>query len=105
MVEALSGAVIGEILKKALETIKNGRNFGSTLETSIDILNALEPLVEELKGYNDNDSLDRPRKEIERLETLVTELKELVGKSKNLTRWNLTSFPRYQEKLEKQIRT
>ncbi|AES94773.1 hypothetical protein MTR_5g018170 [Medicago truncatula] len=60
MRDALSGA---EILKQALEIIKNGRDFGSTLKTSIVILKALEPKVEELKGYND--SLGRPREEIE----------------------------------------
>ncbi|GAU17397.1 hypothetical protein TSUD_232730 [Trifolium subterraneum] len=66
------GAVMGEMVKYALQTIKKGRDFGPTLETNIQTLNALAPLVEEMKGFND--LLDRPREEIKKLETHIREV-------------------------------
>jgi len=99
MADALSGAVVGEIVKKALQTIKKGREFGPTLERNIETLNTLAPLVKEIKGYND--LLDQPSEEIERLEKHIREGEELVRKSKKLTLWNFLSFPGYQGKLKK----
>lgn len=93
------GAVTGEMLKHVLQTIKNGRQFGPTLETNIETLNALAPLVEQIKGYNDE--LDRPREEIGRLESHIREGEELVRKSKKLNRWKFVLFPHYQAKLQK----
>ncbi|CAK8539779.1 unnamed protein product [Lathyrus sativus] len=93
------GAVMGEAVKHALLTIKKGREFAPTLESNIETLKALAPLVEEMKGYNN--LLDRPREEIERLEKHIIEGNELVQKSKKLTLWNFLSFPRYQSKLQK----
>jgi hypothetical protein len=98
------GAIIGELLKKAIQTIKNARDFGSTLQTGIETLNALSPLLEKIKGSTSNDLLDQPRDEhIVRLETHMIEIKELVEKSKKLKRtwWKSFSFPRYQAKLQK----
>ncbi|XP_045814938.1 probable disease resistance protein At5g66900 [Trifolium pratense] len=93
------GAVMGEMVKYAIQTIKKGQDFGPTLETNIQTLNALAPLVEEMKGFND--LLDRPREEINKLETHIREGKELVRKSKKLTLWRFFSFPSYQSKLQK----
>ncbi|XP_073220429.1 protein DA1-related 5-like [Cicer arietinum] len=93
------GAVMGEIVKHAIQTIKKGRDFGPTLEMNIETLNTLAPLVEEMKRYSD--LLDRSRDEIERLEKHITEGQELVTKSKKLNRWKFPSFPRYQSKLQK----
>ncbi|PNY15960.1 putative LRR receptor-like protein kinase [Trifolium pratense] len=53
------GAVTGEVLKYALQTIQNGLEFGPTLEMNIETLNALAPLVEQIKDYSD--LLGRPR--------------------------------------------
>ncbi|WJX60807.1 hypothetical protein P8452_45968 [Trifolium repens] len=93
------GAVMGEMVKYAIQTIKKGQDFGPTLETNIQTLNALAPLVEEMKSFND--LLDRPREEINKLETHIREGKELVRKSKKLTLWRFFSFPSYQSKLQK----
>ncbi|XP_004511973.1 probable disease resistance protein At5g66900 [Cicer arietinum] len=93
------GAVMGEIVKHAIQTIKKGRDFGPTLEKNIETLNNLAPLIEEMKEYND--LLDRPRDEIEKLEKHIREGQELVTKSKKLNRWKFPSFPRYQSKLQK----
>jgi len=94
------GAGMGELVKYAIQTIKGGLEFGSTLETSNETLNALAPYVEKMKGYND--LLDRPKEEIERLEVLIREGQELVRKSNKLTRWNFLLFSHYQRKLKKQ---
>ncbi|WJX55428.1 hypothetical protein P8452_41196 [Trifolium repens] len=93
------GAVMGEMVKYAIQTIKKGQDFAPTLETNIQTLNALAPLVEEMKSFND--LLDRPREEINKLETHIREGKELVRKSKKLTLWRFFSFPSYQSKLQK----
>ncbi|CAI8588808.1 unnamed protein product [Vicia faba] len=93
------GAVMGEVVKYTLQTIKKGREFGPTLETNIETLKALAPIVEEMKDYND--LLDRPRGEIERLEKRIREGEELVKVCKKLTLWNFFSFPSYQGKLQK----
>lgn len=93
------GAVTGEMVKYTLQKIKKGREFRPTLETNIETLKALAPLVEEMKGYND--LLDRPRGEIERLEKRIREGEELVKKCKKFTLWNFFSFPGYQGKLQK----
>jgi hypothetical protein len=99
MADILSGAVTGEMLRYALQTIENGRQFGPTLEMNVETLNALAPLVEQIKDYSD--LLGRPREEIERFETHIKEGKELVRKSKKLTRWKFFCFPHYQTKLRK----
>ncbi|KAL5099324.1 hypothetical protein RYX36_003651 [Vicia faba] len=103
MADLLSGGAVGagtgEVLKHVLLPIKKGREFGPTLETNIETLKALAPIVEEMKGYND--LLDRPREEIERLETHIREGEELVRKSKKLNRWKFLRFPHYQTKLKK----
>jgi hypothetical protein len=98
------GALIGELLKKAIQTIKNAQDFGSTLQTGIDTLNALSPLLEKIKGSTSNDLLDQPRDEdILRLETHMKGIEELVEKSKKIKRtwWKSFSFPSYQAKLRK----
>ncbi|WJX55443.1 hypothetical protein P8452_41211 [Trifolium repens] len=99
MADILSGAVTGEMLRYALQTIQNGRQFGPTLEMNVETLNALAPLVEQIKDYSD--LLSRPREEIERFETHIREGKELVSKSKKLTRWKFFRFSYYQTKLKK----
>ncbi|RHN54078.1 putative powdery mildew resistance protein, RPW8 [Medicago truncatula] len=94
------GAGMGELVKYAIQTINSGLQFGSTLKTSNETLNVLALYVEKMKGYND--LLDRPKEEIGRLEALVREGEELVGKSKKLTWKNFYFFPGYQGKLKKQ---
>jgi len=94
------GAGMGELLKYAIQTIKKGLEFGSTLETSIETLAALAPLVKEMKDVNHLS--DRPKEEIERLETLLREWEEIVTKSSKFTWKNIWSFPSYQSKLQKQ---
>jgi len=101
MAAALTGVVVGKIVNQAFETIKNVREFDSTLERSIETSNALEPLVEQIKGYND--ALDRPREEMERLEK-HTDNKELIKQSKKLSLnlWKFLLFPGQRAKLLKQ---
>jgi hypothetical protein len=99
MADILSGAVTGEMLRYGLQTIQNGRQFGPTLEMNVETLNALAPLVEQIKDYSY--LLGRPREEIERFETHISEGKELVSKSKKLTRWKFFRFSYYQTKLKK----
>ncbi|PNX64026.1 putative disease resistance protein, partial [Trifolium pratense] len=70
------GALMGETVKYALQTIKKGQQFRPTLETNMETLDALAPLVEKMKGFND--LLDRPSEEIERLEKHMREGKEIV---------------------------
>jgi hypothetical protein len=94
------GALMGETLKYGIQTIKKGREFRPTLETNIETLDALVPLVEKMKGFND--LLDRPSEEIERLEKHMREGKEIVEKSKKLTWKKFFSFPGQQAKLKKQ---
>ncbi|XP_045814937.1 probable disease resistance protein At5g66900 [Trifolium pratense] len=98
---AAIGALMGETVKHAVQEIKNGRKFGPTLKTSEQTLNALAPLVEQIKVSND--SLGRPREDIQKLETHIGELKELVEKCKKLTRGNVLSFSRYQAKLKRKF--
>ncbi|WJX55431.1 hypothetical protein P8452_41205 [Trifolium repens] len=91
------GALIGELLKKTIQTIKNAGDFGSTLQTSIETVDALSPLLEKIKGTKDED--------IVRLETHIREIKDLVEISKNLKRkrtwWKYLAFSTYQAKLQK----
>ncbi|XP_027361343.1 probable disease resistance protein At5g66900 [Abrus precatorius] len=91
------GAVMGEMLKGALETIKKGREFKPTLESNIETLNNLAPIVKEMKRYNK--MLDRPMKEIEGLEAHMQAGEELVRKCSKFGPWRIFSFPRYQTKL------
>jgi len=93
------GAGMGELLKYAIQTIQKGREFGSTLEASIQTLDALAPLVKEMNDVNVLS--DRPKEEIERLETILREWEEIVTKSNKLTWKNFWSFPSYQSKLRK----
>jgi GTPase SAR1 family protein len=96
----LFGDVIGEMVKYAVQTIKKGRDFGPTLKTSIETLKVLVPLVEKMKVSND--LFDRPREDIEMLETHMRGIKEIVEKSKKKLTWrNVLSRPRYQAKLQK----
>jgi hypothetical protein len=95
----LFGDVIGEMVKYAVQTIKKGRDFGPTLKTSIETLKVLVPLVEKMKVSND--LFDRPREDIEMLETHMRGIKEIIEKSKKLTWRNVLSRPRYQAKLQK----
>ncbi|KAE9613019.1 hypothetical protein Lal_00027587 [Lupinus albus] len=92
------GAVLGEVLKAAIETIQKGREFKPTLETNIDTLNSLAPLVQEMKRYNQE--LDRPIEEIERLEHEIQAGEELARKCSKIGLWKLFSFPYYQGKLK-----
>ncbi|GAU17399.1 hypothetical protein TSUD_232750 [Trifolium subterraneum] len=94
------GALMGETVKYALETYKKGREFRPTLQTNIETLDALAPLVEKMKDFND--LLDRPSEEIERLEKHMREGKEIVEKSKKFTWRKFFSFPGQQVKLKKQ---
>lgn len=95
------GAVMGEMAKYALETIKKGLDFNSTLERNIETLNSVVPLVEEMKRYNK--VLDRPIGEIEKLEQHLTKGQEVVRKSEKKKRslFGVLSFPGYQVKLKK----
>ncbi|CAJ2646255.1 unnamed protein product [Trifolium pratense] len=93
------GAAMGEIMKGAIQNIQNGRQFGPTLEMNAETLNALAPLVEEMKGFNY--VLNRPIEEIERFEKHIREGKELERKGKMLTRWKFLWYSHYQTKLKK----
>jgi hypothetical protein len=62
-------------------------------------INCTIVIVEQIKDYSD--LLGRPREEIERFETHIKEGKELVRKSKKLTRWKFFRFSHYQTKLKK----
>ncbi|XP_024639595.1 probable disease resistance protein At5g66900 isoform X3 [Medicago truncatula] len=101
MADPLSGIVVGKIVNQTFETVKNARDFGPTLEKSIETSKALDPLVEQIKGYNY--SLGRPREEIERLEK-YTDNKELIRKSKKLSLnlWKFLLFSGQRAKLLKQ---
>lgn len=92
------GAVMGELLKAALEAFKKGREFKSTLETNEETLNSLEPLVDEMVMLNKE--LDQPRHEIERLQSQIREGKELVSKYSKPGWWKVFSFPHRQGKLQ-----
>ncbi|XP_061341157.1 probable disease resistance protein At5g66900 [Gastrolobium bilobum] len=92
------GAVMGEMLKAALEAIKKGREFGPTLESNIETLNSLTPLVEEMKQYSK--LLDHPIEEIVKLETQIRAGEELVQKCSKLSRWRFLSFPHNQSMLK-----
>ncbi|GAU17402.1 hypothetical protein TSUD_232780 [Trifolium subterraneum] len=104
MAELLTGPAVGVSLAQtvncALQIITKGRKFRQTLKTNIETLDALAPLVEEMKGFND--LLDRPSEEIERLEKHMREGKEIVEKSKKFTWRKFFSFPGQQVKLKKQ---
>ncbi|XP_014521076.1 probable disease resistance protein At5g66900 [Vigna radiata var. radiata] len=91
------GALMGEALKGAISIIKKGLAFKSTLDSNIETLNSLAPLVEEMKMCNM--MLDRPSKEIEKLESLMRNSQELVRKCSKLGRWKMWSFPYFQSKL------
>lgn len=91
------GAVMGELLKGAIATINKGREFRPTLESNIETLNSLAPLVEEMKRYNE--MLDRPIAEIGRLESRLRDGQQLVNKCSKFSLWRALSFPYYQGKL------
>ncbi|XP_061363508.1 probable disease resistance protein At5g66900 [Gastrolobium bilobum] len=93
------GAVIQEVLHDALKIIDKGRDFKPTLERNKDTLDALTPLVEEIKQYSME--LDRPREEVERLENEMKAGKELVNKCSEFRWWRFLSFPQYRDKLRK----
>ncbi|KAJ1415232.1 Powdery mildew resistance protein, RPW8 domain [Sesbania bispinosa] len=93
------GALMGEALKYALEIVKSGLEFNSTLERNTKTLNSLGPLVEQMKRYNE--VLNRPREEIERLESHIRAGQEVVNENKKLSRWKILSFPARQRKLRR----
>ncbi|RDY11000.1 putative disease resistance protein, partial [Mucuna pruriens] len=93
------GAVMGELLKGAISTINKGREFRSTLESNIDTLTSLAPLVKEMEQYNE--MLDRPSKEINQLVSQIRAGEELVFKCSKFRWWRVLSFPNYQGKLRK----
>ncbi|MED6172459.1 hypothetical protein PIB30_050279 [Stylosanthes scabra] len=97
------GALMGEALRAAIETINKGREFRPTLENNIETLNSIAPLVDEMMRYNDQ--LDRPRQEIQRLQRRVREGQELARKCSKLTRWKFLSFPHFQGKLKAEDRS
>ncbi|KAE9614327.1 putative powdery mildew resistance protein, RPW8 [Lupinus albus] len=91
------GAVMQEVLKTAIETIDKGRDFRPTLENNIDILEALSPLVEDIKQYSK--VLDRSTSQVEKLENEIQVGKELVKKCSKFGWWRFLSFPYYRDKL------
>ncbi|XP_061341829.1 probable disease resistance protein At5g66900 [Gastrolobium bilobum] len=96
--EGAVGTVMGEMLEAALEAIQKGREFRPTLESNIETLNSLTPLLEEMKRYSKE--LDHPIEEIEKLETEIRAGEELVQKCSKLSRWRFLSFPHNQSKLK-----
>lgn len=92
------GAVIQEVLKSALEVIDKGRDFRPTLESNMETLDALTPLVEEIKRYSNE--LDRPKEEVARLEDEIRAGRELVNKCSKFRWWRFLSFPQYRDKLQ-----
>ena len=92
------GALMQEALKAALEKIDKGRDFNSSLKTNMETLEALTPIVEQIKQYNKE--LDRPTGAVESLENEIKAGKELVDKCSKLRWWRVFSFPRYHDKLQ-----
>ncbi|MED6163453.1 hypothetical protein PIB30_080107 [Stylosanthes scabra] len=70
-----TAAVMGVLLRAAIETVNKGREFKPTLENNMETLNTIAPQVDEMRY---NDQLGRPGQEIERLQSRVPEGKELV---------------------------
>ncbi|TKY45719.1 DA1-related 5 [Spatholobus suberectus] len=93
------GAVMGELLKGAIATVNKGREFKPTLESNIETLKSLSPVVEEMKRYNN--MLDRPVEEIKELENHVRDGQQLVDKCSKFSLWRVASFPFYQSKLRR----
>ncbi|TKY45717.1 DA1-related 5 [Spatholobus suberectus] len=91
------GAGMGELLKAALAILNKGLEFKPTLKRSKETLNFLAPEVEKMKQLNN--TLDRPKGEIEKLETLIRDGQKLVDKYSKISRWRFPCFPCYQGRL------
>ncbi|XP_027348723.1 probable disease resistance protein At5g66900 [Abrus precatorius] len=101
MADLFSGGAVGAalqgVLEYAIQTIDKGRDFKPTLTKNMDTLDALTPLVEEIKRYSNE--LDHPKHEVERLEKELRAGKELVNKCSKFRWWRFLSFPQNRDKL------
>ncbi|KAF7828758.1 putative disease resistance protein [Senna tora] len=101
MASLVGGAAIGAGFQQALtwglEIINMGLNYSSTLQTNIDTLEALGPVVQDIVWYNQE--LDRPREEVEPLIREMRAGEELIRRYSNVSRRNFLCFPCYQKKL------
>lgn len=98
MTDPLAGAAAGELLKGALEIIRSGYEFRPTLERSRETFDSLSSRVQKIKQLNRN--LDSSTEEIDKLEALVRDGKELIDKYSKVTWWRFLCFPCYQCKLK-----
>ncbi|CAL0312789.1 unnamed protein product [Lupinus luteus] len=91
------GALMQEVLRTAIEAIDKTRDFNPTLENNLETLEAMTPLVEDIKQYSK--VLDRSTSQVEKLENEIEAGKELVKKCSKFGWWRFISFPYYHDKL------
>ncbi|XP_057723164.1 probable disease resistance protein At5g66900 [Arachis stenosperma] len=92
------GAGMQEVLRLAIEMVEKGKNFKSVLKTKKETLDALTPLVEEMKQYARE--LDRGTDTVASLEKEINKGKEIVEKCSKFRWWRFPSFPLYHDRIE-----
>ncbi|KAK7263088.1 hypothetical protein RJT34_30672 [Clitoria ternatea] len=102
MADLFSGAAIQKALENALRAIDKVRDFRPTLERNMDTLDALTPLVKDIKRYSNE--LDHSKEEVGRLEKEIEAGKELVNKCSKFRWWRFLSFPQHHDKLQERDR-
>ncbi|KAJ6378655.1 hypothetical protein OIU78_028810 [Salix suchowensis] len=107
-VSALSGAgfeiIFGDLLKMVLIVLKNNSQFKPSLERLQKMLEEMAPNIKRIESFNRE--LDQP-KQLERLQGLMSDGKDLVLKCSKIHKYNCLKRPIYNKKLlklEKDIR-
>ncbi|KAB5547771.1 hypothetical protein DKX38_011177 [Salix brachista] len=108
VVSALAGAgfeiLFGELLKMGLKVQKNNSQFKSSLERLQKMLEEMAPNIKRIGSFNRE--LEQP-KQLERLQGLLSDGKDLVLKCSKIHKYNCLKRPLYNKKLlklEKSIR-
>ena len=94
------GAIFQMALEKMWEIIHRGINYPKTLQDYKTTLDAMRPLVNQMVQHNQ--SIGRPKAELDPLERKILDGDELVRKHSNKSAANLFCFPSYQVQIEEE---
>ena len=91
------GAVYGELLNAVLKLKDKGTSFGLTLARLRSTPEAISPLISEIEQQNNK--LNQPQEEIERLVKEMEDCEILVCKCSEIRRWNYWTKLLYENRL------
>lgn len=98
VLDAVVGAVVGELLSAVLEMKDKAVKFRPTLERLESTLKSIEPLINQIENFNRQ--LDRPKEETESLIKQMKKGKDLVLECSKVQWWKCCYKANYQEELE-----